>query len=167
MGSGYHGGFGATKGSSKVYRDGYQKNYGINYTREQLIDFLDGKTAQSSEIAIKIRNGEIKLSVLGDELFERAFGVNQDVVGIAIDDKIYLRRNSGTIYSDIVHEGTHAMDYLNGLPYDRISSWEGEIKAYTAEHHFQKASGLAVEFANEDEIKVHVWSNYRKKGGKR
>ena len=30
MGSGYHGGFGATKGSSKVYRDGYQKNYGIN-----------------------------------------------------------------------------------------------------------------------------------------
>lgn len=54
MGSGYHGGFGATKGSSKVYRDGYQKNYGINYTREQLIDFLDGKTAQSSEIAIKM-----------------------------------------------------------------------------------------------------------------
>jgi hypothetical protein len=106
MGAGYHGGFGATKGSAKVYKDGYQKVQGRDYTREQLIDFLDGKTTQSSAIANKIRKGEIKLSVLGDELFERAFGVNGDVVGIAIDNKIYLRRNSGTIHSDMVHEGT-------------------------------------------------------------
>lgn len=166
MGAGYHGGFGATKGNSKIYKDGYQKSQGKSYTREQLVDFLDGKTTQSSEIADKIRKGEIKLSVLGDELFERVFGVNSDVVGIAIDNKIYLRRNSSTIHSDMVHEGTHAMDYLKGLPYEKISSWEGEIKAYTAEHHFQKASGLAVQFTNEDDIKIHVWSNYKKKGGK-
>ena len=166
MGAGYHGGFGATKGSSKVLKNGYQSSGGQNYTREQLVNFLDGKTSQSSEIADKIRKGEIKLSVLGDELFESAFGVNSDVVGIAIDNKIYLRRNSGTIHSDMVHEGTHAMDFLKGLPYEKISSWDGEIKAYTAEHHFQKASGLAVQFTNEDEIKVHVWKNYRKKGGK-
>ena len=121
---------------------------------------------QSSAIANKIRKGEIKLSVLGDELFERAFGVNGDVVGIAIDNKIYLRRNSGTIHSDMVHEGTHAMDFLKGVPYEQISSWEGEIRAYTAEHHFQKASGLAVQFTDEEEIKVHVWSNYKRKGGK-
>ena len=166
MGAGYHGGFGATKGSSKVLKSGYQSSGGQNYTREQLVNFLDGKTSQSSEIADKIRKGEIKLSVLGDELFERAFGVNSDVVGIAIDNKIYLRRYSGTIHSDMVHEGIHAMDFLKGLPYEKISSWDGEIKAYTAEHHFQKASGLAVQFTNEDEIKVHVWKNYRKKGGK-
>ena len=89
------------------------------------------------------------------------------MVGIAIDNKIYVRRDSINIQSDIVHEGTHAMDYLKGLPYETISSWDGEIKAYTEEHFFQKASGLAVQFANEDEIKVHVWSNYRKKGRKR
>ena len=166
MGAGYHGGFGATKGSSKVLKKGYQSSGEQNYTKEQLVDFLDGKTSQSSEIADKIRKGEIKLSVLGDELFERAFGVNSDVVGIAIDNKIYIRRNSSTIHSDMVHEGTHAMDFLKGLPYEKISSWDGEIKAYTAEHHFQKASGLAVQFTNEDEIKVHVWKNYRKKGGK-
>jgi hypothetical protein len=59
MGSGYHGGFGATKGSSN--KVGYQKAQGSNYTREQLIDFLDGKTTQSSAIADKIRRGEIKL----------------------------------------------------------------------------------------------------------
>ena len=166
MGAGYHGGFGATKGSAKIYEDGYQKVQGRDYTRDHLIDFLDGKTTQSSAIANKIRKGEIKLSVLGDELFERAFGVNGGVVGIAIDNKIYLRRNSGTIHSDMVHEGTHAMDFLKGVPYEQISSWEGEIRAYTAEHHFQKASGLAIQFVNEDEIQVHVWSNYKKKGGK-
>ena len=166
MGAGYHGGFGATKGSSKMNKDDYRKSQINNYTREQLIDFIDGKTTQSSVIADKIRKGEIKLSVLGDELFERAFGVSRDVVGIAIDNKIYIRRNSSTIHSDIVHEGTHAMDYLNGLPYERISSWDGEIKAYTAEHYFQKASSLVVQFINEDEIKVHVWANYKKKGGK-
>lgn len=166
MGAGFHGGFGATKGSSKVFKEGYQSTQKNNFTRDQLIDFLDGKTNQSSVIADKIRKGQIKLSVLGDELFEKAFGVNHEVVAIAIDNKIYIRKNSGTIHSDIVHEGTHAMDFLSGLPYEKISSWEGEIKAYTAEHHFQKASGLAVQFTNEDDIKVHVWSNYRKKGGK-
>ena len=164
MGAGYHGGFGATKGSSKVYKDGYEKSQGQNYTREQLIDFLDGKTAQSSAIANEIRNKGILLSVLGDELFERALGANSDVVAMAIDDKIYLRKNSATIHSDMVHEGTHALDASNGVPYEIISSWDGEIKAYTAEHHFQKASGLAVQFADEEEIKMHVWSNYKWKG---
>ena len=105
MGAGYHGGFGATKGSAKIYKEGYQKSRDKGYTREQLVDFLDGKTTQSSVIADKIRKGEIRLSVLGDELFERAFGVNSDVVGVAIDNKIYLRRNSSTIHSDMVHEG--------------------------------------------------------------
>lgn len=166
MGAGFHGGFGATKGNSKVFKDGYQKSEGNSFTREQLVGFLDGKTTHSSEIAEKIRKGEIKLSILGDELFERAFGVNRNVAGIAIDNKIYLRRNSVSIHSDMVHEGTHAMDFLHGVPYEKISSWDGEIKAYTAEHYFQKASGLAIEFANEDEIKVHVLRNYRKKGAK-
>ena len=61
MGAGFHGGFGATKGSSKLLKNGYQKSDGRDYTREQLLNFLDGKTAQSSEIADKIRKGNIKL----------------------------------------------------------------------------------------------------------
>jgi hypothetical protein len=167
MGMGYHGGFGATKGSYKMnYTGEYQKTSGRNYTRDELIAFLEGKTAQSSIIAEKIKKGEIRLSVIGDELFEKAFGVKSDIVGIAIDNKIYLRKNSVTLHSDIVHEGTHALDFLKGLSYDKISSWDGEIKAYIAEHYFQKASGLAIQFDNEDDIKVHVWKNYRKRGGR-
>ncbi|WP_288886487.1 hypothetical protein [uncultured Eubacterium sp.] len=166
MGAGIHGGFGATKGSVKLYKDIYAKSKEQNYTREQLINFLDGKTKQSSIIADKIRKGEIKISVLGDKFFEDVFGVNKDVVGIAIDNKIYVRKNSNTIHSDIVHEGTHAVDYLSGLSYDKISSWNGEIKAFTAEHHFQKASGLKLQFDSENEIKIHVMNNYKKKGRK-
>lgn len=75
-------------------------------------------------------------------------------------------KNSNTIHSDIVHEGTHAVDYLSGLSYDKISSWNGEIKAFTAEHHFQKASGLKLQFDSENEIKIHVMNNYKKKGRK-
>ena len=45
-----------------------------------------------------------------------------------------------------------------------FTSWTGEYKAYVAEHKFQKAKGLKLEFANEDEIKVHIALNYKKKG---
>ena len=167
MGAGIHGGFGATKGSNKVSKEIYKESRDKNYTREDLIDFIDGKTEQSSIIADKIRNGEIKISILGDQLFEKMFGVNYEVIGIAMGNKIYLRKNSSSIHSDIVHEGTHAVDFLNGLSYNKISSWDGEIKAYTEEHYFQKASGLALQFDNENEIKIHVMSNYKKKGGRR
>ncbi len=167
MGAGYHGGFGSTHGSKKITKEATNKANNANYTKEELIAFLEGKTTQSSEIAENIRKGKIKISILGDELFERAFGVDKDVAGLAIENKIYLRKSSVSIHSDIVHEGTHAMDFLKGVPYEKISSWDGEIKAYTAEHHFQKASGLAIEFTDEDDIKVHVWKNYKREGRKR
>ncbi|MBQ8708581.1 MAG: hypothetical protein IJ523_10885 [Succinivibrionaceae bacterium] len=166
MGAGYHGGFGSTKGSSKKDKNRDHKSQRKHYTREQLIDFINGKTTISSAIADKILKGMIKISVLGDELFERALGVSSEVVGLAIDNKIYIRASSSTIYSDIVHEGTHAMDYLQGLPYEKISSRDGEIRAYIAEHQFQKVSGLIVQFTNEDEIRVHVWLNYKLRGKK-
>ena len=165
MGAGIYGGFGNTKGSAKVNKciniDSKEKNY----TRKQILDYIDGKTKQSSIIVDKIRKGEIKISVLGDKLFDEYLGVESDVVGAAVGNSIYLRKNSKTIYSDIVHEGTHAIDFLNGERYSFISGWEGETKAYIAEHHFQKASGLKVEFKSEDEIKIHVMMNYKKKGG--
>ena len=102
----------------------------------------------SSEIVANINAGNIKLSVIGDELFERAFGVASDVTGLAIDNKIYIRKSSITIHSDMVHEGTHALDYLRGISYSERAGWAGEIRAYTAEHHFQKAANITLEFAN-------------------
>ena len=132
MGAGIHGGFGSTMGSAKL-NNGYSTSLeNKSITKEQLIDFLDGKTTQSSQIADGIRKGNIKISVLGDELFDRYFGVDRDVLGLAYGNKIYLRRSSSSLFSDLVHEGTHSLDFLAGIPESKISGWEGEIKAYTA-----------------------------------
>ena len=167
MGAGVHGGFGATKGSyhnKKITEKTVKNQKSPNYTREQLIDFLVGKTPQSTKIAEDIKNGKIMLSVLGDEFFDRAFTDGKKAIALAKGNKIYLRRSSASIFSDMVHEGTHALDYLSGIPESQISTWKGEIRAYTAEHHFQKAAGLTVEHANEDDIQVFVWSNYKNGG---
>ncbi len=164
MGAGYHGGFGATSGSRKISSTQNKSHNKTNYTKQQLLDFIDRKTPHSSIIVDRIKKGNIKISVLGNDLFERYFGVDSDVIGLAKENKIYVRKDSSSIHSDIVHEGTHALDFLSGIPYNKISSWDGEIRAYTAEHHFQKSAGLEIQFANEDEIKVHVWRNYKKEG---
>ena len=163
MGTGIHGGFGLTAGRHSSSKAGKTKSVKANYTKEQLIDFIDGITPQSSKIADYIRKGKISINVLGDELFERAFGVDSNVIGLAIGNRIYIRRDSVSIYSDLVHEGTHALDYLEGISYENISSIEGEFRAYKAEHLFQRAAKLPVEFANEDDIKIHLWINYRRK----
>ncbi len=167
MGAGVHGGFGATAGSyhNKLVNEKSTKSTKpANYTREQLIGFLVGKTPQSSKIAEDIEKGRIKLSVLGDELFNRYFTDGEKAVALARGNKIYVRKSSSSIFSDMVHEGTHALDFLAGVPENKISSWNGEIRAYIAEHHFQKAAGLTIEFVNEDDIRVHVWSNYKNGG---
>ena len=164
MGSGYHGGFGDTLGKKYLYKNGRQNYIRANYTKEQLLESIEGKTKQATKIANSIRNGRILMSVIGNELFDRAFGVNSNVIGLAIENKIYLRRDSISIYSDMIHEGTHALDYTNGIEFNEISSYEGEMRAFKAEHEFQKAVGIKPDFKNEEEIKVYVLVNYGKKG---
>ena len=65
-----------------------------------------------------------------------------------------------------MHEGTHALDYLAGK-LSKMTVINSEMRAYKREHEFQKAAGIPLEFANEDDIRVHVFLNYGKKGGRR
>ena len=160
MGAGYHGGFGATKGSGKSAKTNYIKGNNINYTREQILSALDGVTEISSRVAERIRKGEILLSVLGDELFDNSFTVKPNTAAFAEDNKIYIRRSSMSLISDVLHEGVHANDYLHGVPAEEIGGWPGELRAYRAEHEFQIKAGLTIEYANDDDICVHVWGNY-------
>jgi len=160
MGAGYHGGFGATKGSGKSEKTNYTKGNTVNYTREQLLAALDGVTEISTQVAEQIRKGEILLNVLGDELIERCYNIKPTTAAFADDNKIYIRKSSLSIISDMVHEGVHAKDYLKGVPSEEIGGWPGELRAYRAEHEFQIKAGLTIEYANDDDICVHVWSNY-------
>lgn len=62
----------------------------------------------------------------------------------------------------VVHEGTHAIDFLNGVDETIISSWTGETSAYSAEREFQLFKGMETQFATEDDMMVHIWSNYNR-----
>ena len=117
-------------------------------------------TEESTEIAKMIRNNDIGLNVLGDDLFERSLGVSSDTIGLQKGNQIYLRGSSASLFSDVVHEGTHAKDYLNGIGEDIIASKKGEIRAFSMERDFQIASGMPIEFETLDDIIVHVWKNY-------
>lgn len=44
------------------------------------------------------------------------------------------RRSSPTIISDVVHEGTHVIDYVNGMDQNVLFSWTGEIRAFPEEN---------------------------------
>lgn len=43
-----------------------------------------------------------------------------------------------------------------------ISSWAGETNAYMAEREFQMFEGFETQFVSEDDMMVHIWSNYSK-----
>lgn len=133
-----------------------------NITKDDILEALDGVTEMSTEIAERIRNGDLGINVLSDELFESYLGCSSETVAVQIGDQIYVRRNSSSLVSDIVHEGTHAMDYFNGIDESIISSQIGEVHAYSAERTFQIESGIPIQFENEDDMMVHIWRNYGK-----
>lgn len=81
-------------------------------------------------------------------------------LGIASGDKFYVRRSLASLVSEIIHEGTHALEFKAGVSQDIIRTREGELRAYKAEHQFQKAAGMPLDFANEDEILIHVFRTY-------
>ena len=133
-----------------------------NISRDDIIKTLEGVTEQSTDIANGLKSGEIKLNVLGDDLFETYLGVSSDTVAMQVGNQIYVRGGSSTLLSDIVHEGTHALDYVDGLDEIIISSWSGEIRAYSAERLFQKQSGMLLDFLSEEDMLVHIWRNYNR-----
>lgn len=132
-----------------------------NLNGRDLAAALDGQTLQSTKIAQGIKNGDIKVSVLGDELFERMVG-KPDEVAAAIGNKIYLRRSSGSLLSDTVHEGTHALDYLNGFGLNSTkTTWQWEKRAFFYEHQFQLSTGVKPDFNSQSDMMFHIWSNYK------
>ena len=147
-------------GSSPALKIGSINKTVRSFTREDIINSLEGVTEKSTEIANAIQNKGIGINVLGDELFEDYIGCTSETVGMQIGDQIYVRSSSSSLMSDVVHEGTHALDYFNGIDESVISSWAGETTAYSAERLFQVESGMPVQFVSEEDMMIHIWSNY-------
>jgi hypothetical protein len=122
---------------------------------------LDGVTTQSTKIAQAINSGEMRVSVLGDELFERMLGAGPETVASAIEDRIFLRRSSASILTDTVHEGTHALDYINDFgrkaPKRR---WSWEKRAFYYERQYQITTGQKPEISTPNDLLDHISNNY-------
>ena len=147
-------------GSVSASKIGNTNQVEQNFTREDIISSLDGVTDKSTEIANALKNKEIGLNVLGDELIERYYGYDLDTVAFQEGKQIYVRSSSSSLISDVVHEGTHAIDFSQDISQKIISSRAGEYKAYSAERLFQIEAGMPVDFMSEDDMLVHIWSNY-------
>ena len=149
-------------GSNAANKIGNSDTIAHSYTRDEIINSLNGVTQKSTEIANSIQNGKIKINVLGDELFESYLGCSSDTMAMQVGNQIYVRGSSASLFSDVVHEGVHAIDFINGVDESVISSWSGETSAYSAERLFQLESGMQVQFESEEDMMVHIWSNYKK-----
>lgn len=151
-----------TRTSLKSIKQRYVSGDGLNIGGKEIAEVLDGTTTQSTKITNAIRDGKIRVSVLGDELFERALGEGTDTVALAIGDKLYLRKSSSSIFSDSVHEGTHVLDYLDGFGVGGTKTrWQWEKRAYHYEQQYQKAIGTTPEFNSTNDMLMHIWMEYK------
>jgi hypothetical protein len=134
---------------------------GGGVTRTQILDELTGLTRQGDEIASAIRSGDLELSVLGDELFAKAWRLKGGKGGapqaFAYGEQLFVRGNSKNILSEVVHEGTHGLDYLRGF---NGTVHQLEKRAYYFERQFQLAGGGDVEFATLDKMLRFILLEY-------
>ncbi len=147
--------------SNELYSIGNTSRNGNTYTKKEIISLIEGKTRQSTKIANALRAEKIKLNMLDDKLFENYLGVDKNTSGIAIRDLIYVRHKSNHILSDIVHEGTHALDYNRCYGWNGLPRWAWEKRAYFYERQFQIAMGSRPDFATISDMLVHIWGNYK------
>ena len=125
----------------------------------QLARALSGTTRQGERIAEAIESGRIQVHVLSESDFDKSYAVvdgSSYALAFSYGRDIFLRANSPSTLSDLIHEGTHALDFTTGF-------WRGrrilELRAYVYEHQFQKATEGEVQFQNLLEV-VQFVSKY-------
>ncbi len=135
-----------------------------NITKDDILNLIDGLTEKPTEIAGKIREKKIGISILSDGLFEKWTGMDSSTVALQVKKQIYLRKNSdpASLFGSVVHEATHALHYFNDMTEDMTGRWSGQIGAYTEERLFQIAAGLPVDFETLEDMLVHIWMKYER-----
>ncbi|MBK1812669.1 hypothetical protein JHL18_18780 [Clostridium sp. YIM B02505] len=128
-------------------------------TKEAIIKELDGVTPKSTEIANAIKNGDLKVTTISDRLFD--MWVGEGAQARAVGDHLYLRSSSKSYYSDVVHEGIHGTDFLNGYGAGKTkTTWQWEKRAYYYERQFQINSGRPVDYKTLPQMLYHIKHNY-------
>ena len=126
----------------------------------KLVSALRGTTRQADRIASAIEARLIRVEILSTAAFYKRYRLldgQRSAQAFAYCSLVYLRANSPTIVSDLVHEGTHAMDCLSGRDRSRRML---ELRAYWYERQFQKATGTRVQFERVVDLVWFVWGRY-------
>ena len=97
---------------------------------------------------------------MGDKYFEEYLGEKSTVTAVAKGRNIYVRKDSNHILSDIIHEGTHALDYMERYGVNGLSRWSWEKRAYFYERQFQIATGNNIDYVTINDMLIHIWMNY-------
>ncbi len=145
---------------NRLYSIGYLAQGTSTFTRDEIPGLIEGKTRQATKIARAIRNNDIKLNFLGDKYFEEYLGEKSTVTAVAKGRNIYVRKDSNHILSDIIHEGTHALDYMERYGVNGLSRWSWEKRAYFYERQFQIATGNNIDYVTINDVLIHIWMNY-------
>lgn len=128
-------------------------------------------TAQSSAIATRIRKGLIDPQANGaievyfydshKELraaarsFDKSQFVDPGLEAFNVENQIHLVQDENA-YVNAVHEGSHAIDSINGAR----NSFKLEVGAYVHQVEFEAAKGLPLSFASLYDIELHVATKY-------
>lgn len=94
---------------------------------------------------------------MGDELFESYLGVDKYVLAQQVGNQIYVRRGSRSMFSNLVHEGTHVLNYTNGFGINGASRWSWEKRAYFYERQYQIATESKVDYSTIDDMLVYIF----------
>ncbi|MCI0550083.1 MAG: hypothetical protein L0287_03940, partial [Anaerolineae bacterium] len=129
--------------------------------REDIMSGLVGFTQQGNRVASGLADRSLGLNVLGDDLFAKAWkqkgGQGAAPQAFAYGEQTYVRGSSQSLLSEVVHEGTHGLDYLRGFSGSTVQL---EKRAWFYERQFQRASGSKVEFENISEMLNHIKDAY-------
>ena len=132
-------------------------------SKQELIQGLRGTTAQAERIADAIENGSLKVSLLGDDLYNQMIRGQVGERASAIGNQIYLRKGASSVLSDAVHEGTHALDNISGFGFAQgqpALRYSIENRAYWYERQFQLWTNQPVEHSTVGDLLKHVKGNY-------
>ena len=170
---------------SKEFQEFVRKWKGKSITKLSKGDIsnaLRGTTEQANKVADIIDSGKMKFAIWDDAKFVKYLTDTGDTLDEAIKtaaftelDVTFYRasKSIGEFMSEIVHEGTHALDNLkiekllkSGKTQKEIDAifgnqWSVEKRAYFYERAFQIATEIEVDFESIDDMLLHIFTEYK------
>ena len=128
-----------------------------------------GTTTQAIRIAEAIEAERLGVNILGEQMFQSAFkkygGTGALPASFAYNNQLYIRSTSMNYLSQIVHEGTHGLQFFARHPgvfsnATQAQVRSAEIGAYFFERQFQMSTGTRVDFPSLVELLRHVRNSY-------